>query len=170
MVVRMAARCAVGLVLAVVVLSATLLQGHRAWARDHSFLVIAPLAWKQSFPADRTDSATPLLRLAGPTADGFQAEVFVDDAPAGFVMPDRIDSLVANLGSSVRCDGPITPTLVAGAVAELTDCRMADLSFEVVLITRGTHRYVAMLSAAQSQVDGLRSDFHSILDSWAWQS
>lgn len=131
---------------------------------------MAPRAWTQSFPADATDNATPLQRLAGPTADGFRAQLIVDHAPAGFVMPDTIDQLVANLGGSVPCQGPITPTLVGGAIARLTDCGMADLSFEVVLITYGTHRYVAMLSAAQSQFDSLRGDFHSLLDSWAWQS
>src|ERR1700736_3786970 len=101
MVVRMAARCAVGLVLAVVVLAAVLLQGHRAWARDHSFLVIAPPGWTQSFPAVATDETTPLLRLSAQETDGSQGHVVVDHAPV--VPPDHLDQLVTNAGP-VQCE------------------------------------------------------------------
>jgi len=163
---RLAARGAAGLVLAVVVLAAVLLQGQRAWARDHSFLVIAPPGWTQSFAAVATDDSTPLLRLSAQASDGSRGYVVVDHAPA--VLPDRLDQLVTNAGP-VQCESPATSTSVGTADALLTDCRTAEARVEVIYITRGDRHYVAVLSAADTQFDHLRSDFRSMLDSWAWQ-
>ena len=163
----LAARGAVGLVLAVVVLTAVLLQGHRAWARDHSFLVIAPLGWTQSLAAVATDDATPLLRLSGPAADGLQAHVVVDRARAS--LPEQFDQLVTSVPGPVRCESPVTPTVVGGADALVTDCKTPDVSLEVVYITRDTHHYVPVLSGAESQFDRLRDDFRSMLGSWSWE-